>query len=105
MSHFISRDLRRCGLKSSRSESLETYGAAARQVKAPIGYGVRVEQLVEELKADKYKIVTITHVDTSTGVLSDIRSLAQAAKETSPDTLVCDHLCQFWSSLLTTGYR
>jgi alanine-glyoxylate transaminase / serine-glyoxylate transaminase / serine-pyruvate transaminase len=57
-------------------------------VKAPIGYGVRAEQLVEELKTDKYKIVTITHVDTSTGVLSDIRSLVQAAKEMSPDTLV-----------------
>jgi len=49
--------------------------------------------MVEELKADKYKVVTITHVDTSTGVLSDIRSLAQAAKETSPGTLVRDHLC------------
>lgn len=82
----------RCGLRSSRSESLETYGATTRQIKAPIGYGVRVGRLVEELKADQYKAVTITHVDTSTGVLSDIRSLAQAAKETSPDTLVCGHL-------------
>ena len=85
----------RGGLKGSWSESLETYGATARQVKVPIGCGVRVEQLVEELKADKYKVVTITHVDTSTGVLSDIKSLAQATKEASPDTLVCDHLYQY----------
>jgi len=78
----------------SFADCLETYGATARQVKAPIGCGVRVEQLVEELKADKYKVVTITHVDTSTGVLSDIRSLAQAAKETSRDTLVIvDGVC------------
>ena len=91
VSYFTFEWLFMCGHKSSLSESLETYGAIARQVKAPIGYGVRVQQLVEELKADKYKVVTITHVDTSTGVLSDIRSLAQAAKETSPDTLVRDH--------------
>jgi alanine-glyoxylate transaminase/serine-glyoxylate transaminase/serine-pyruvate transaminase len=82
------------GLRGFWPESLETYGATAKQVKAPIGYGVRVGQLVEELKADKYKVVTITHVDTSTGVLSDIRSLARAAKETSPDTLVGGRLCR-----------
>lgn len=68
--------------------SLETYGAKVTQIKAPVGAAVRIDQLKAALKEKKYKVVTVTHVDTSTGVLSDVKSVAKAAQEVSPDTLV-----------------
>lgn len=77
-----------------KNASLGTYGAKVDQLKAPIG-GVAPESQVEEaLKKKKYKVITITHVDTSTGVLSDIKSYAAVAKRVSPDTLVIvDGVC------------
>jgi len=40
-----------------------------KQLKAPIGRAVALSELEEELKGGKkYKIVTVTHVDTSTGL-------------------------------------
>jgi len=42
-----------------------------KQLKAPIGRAVALSELEEELKSGKkYKIVTVTHVDTSTGCSS-----------------------------------
>jgi alanine-glyoxylate transaminase/serine-glyoxylate transaminase/serine-pyruvate transaminase len=73
---------------------LQTYGAKADQVKAPIGAAVSQEELEKALSAKKYKIVTFTHVDTSTGVLSDAKSIAETVKRVSPDTLVVlDGVC------------
>lgn len=38
--------------------------------------------------------MTITHVDTSTGVLSNVQSIAEVVREVSPDTLVVvDGVC------------
>ncbi|KAG1438489.1 hypothetical protein G6F56_012627 [Rhizopus delemar] len=43
-------------------------------------------------------MVTITHVDTSTGVLSDIQSIARTVKSISPETLVVvDGVCSLGS--------
>lgn len=47
---------------------METYGANVAQLKAPIGRAVALSDLEKELRSGKkYKIVTVTHVDTSTG--------------------------------------
>lgn len=52
----------------SFKDCLETYGANVTQLKAPIGRAVALSDLEKELKSGKkYKIVTLTHVDTSTG--------------------------------------
>lgn len=46
------------------------------------------------MKAKKYKIITITHTDTSTGVLSDIKAVSEIVHRVSPDTLVVvDGVC------------
>lgn len=58
------------------------------QLKAPVGAAVKIEELENALRETKYKIVTVTHVDTSTGVLSDIKAVAKAVQTVSPDTLV-----------------
>jgi alanine-glyoxylate transaminase/serine-glyoxylate transaminase/serine-pyruvate transaminase len=46
---------------------LQTYGANVDQVKAEIGGAVKEADIESALKAKKYKVVTVTHVDTSTG--------------------------------------
>ncbi|CAE6369175.1 unnamed protein product [Rhizoctonia solani] len=78
----------------SFADCLETYGAKVKQVKADIGAAVTEVDLENALKEKKYKVVTFTHVDTSTGVLSDAKMIGQVVKRVSPDTLVVlDGVC------------
>lgn len=78
----------------SFAECLQIYGANATQLKAPIGGRPFLSQVEEALKSKNYKIITITHVDTSTGVLSDIKAVAEVVQRVSPSTLVVvDGVC------------
>lgn len=79
----------------SFADALEVYGAKVDQLKAPVvGDKPSLEQLEDALKEKTYKIVTVTHVDTSTGVLSDIKAISEVVKKVSPDTLVIvDGVC------------
>ncbi|KAJ9112227.1 hypothetical protein QFC22_006311 [Naganishia vaughanmartiniae] len=78
----------------SFAECLEVYGADVTQLTAPVGGSPTKEQITEALKKNKYKVLTFTHVDTSTGVLSDPKMIAETVKEVSPDTLVVlDGVC------------
>ncbi|PGH19170.1 hypothetical protein AJ80_04250 [Polytolypa hystricis UAMH7299] len=73
---------------------LETYGVNATQLKAPIGDRPSLAEIEAALKEKDYKVITITHVDTSTGVLSDIKSVAELVRRVSPNTLVVvDGVC------------
>jgi Serine-pyruvate aminotransferase/archaeal aspartate aminotransferase len=47
--------------------SLQTYGAKVDQIKAEIGAAVSQPDVEKALKSKKYKVLTFTHVDTSTG--------------------------------------
>jgi alanine-glyoxylate transaminase/serine-glyoxylate transaminase/serine-pyruvate transaminase len=47
--------------------SLQTYGAQVDQLRADFGGTVDAAQVEQALQSKKYKVVTITHVDTSTG--------------------------------------
>jgi hypothetical protein len=49
--------------------SLQTYGAMVDQLKAEIGAPVSQSAVEAALKTTKYKILTVTHVDTSTGII------------------------------------
>lgn len=51
----------------SFQDCLETYGANVDQIKAPIGAAVAQAEIEKALQSKKYKILTFTHVDTSTG--------------------------------------
>ncbi|KAG8958126.1 hypothetical protein FRC03_009442 [Tulasnella sp. 419] len=78
----------------SFADCLETYGASVSQVKATLGGVVDLAEVESVLKTKKYKILTFTHVDTSTGVLSDARAIAEVVHRVSPDTLVIlDGVC------------
>ncbi|ORZ40197.1 aminotransferase, class V family protein [Catenaria anguillulae PL171] len=78
-------------------ECIETYGGKVTHLHADaIGLAPTLESIAQAIKAapTPFKIVTITHVDTSTGVLTDIKSIARLVKEASPSTLVIvDAVC------------
>ncbi|OJD19957.1 hypothetical protein AJ78_00151 [Emergomyces pasteurianus Ep9510] len=73
---------------------LETYGSKVTQLKAPIGQQPSLAQIEQALTAKSYKLLTVTHVDTSTGVLADIKAIAALVRRVSPETLVVvDGVC------------
>ena len=71
---------------------LATYGADVTVLQAEIGEIVSLNKIEEELSSKNYKLVTITHVDTSTGVLTDPKSVADIAKKYNTLT-VLDGVC------------
>ncbi|KAL8826585.1 MAG: hypothetical protein Q9191_003711 [Dirinaria sp. TL-2023a] len=78
----------------SFADCFKTYGVLATQLKAPIGERPQLPEIETALKEKDYKIITVTHVDTSTGVLSEIETLAELVHRISPDTLiVVDGVC------------
>lgn len=82
----------------SFADCLETYGVKATQLKAPIGDRPQLDEIEKALSEKKYKLLTVTHVDTSTGVLSDIKGLSELVHRVSPDTLlVVDGVCSVGS--------
>ncbi|CAG8692403.1 35322_t:CDS:2, partial [Racocetra persica] len=82
----------------SFADCLETYGAKVTQVKADIGDRPTLEEIHNALVSKRFKAITITHVDTSTGVLSDVKAIANLVKQYSPETLVIvDGVCSVGS--------
>ncbi|EIA07489.1 pyridoxal-phosphate-dependent aminotransferase family protein [Flavobacterium frigoris] len=60
---------------------LDRYGANTTLLEAPLGETVPLEIIENELKHKQYKALTITHVDTSTGIIVDPKPIAQLAKK------------------------
>jgi alanine-glyoxylate transaminase/serine-glyoxylate transaminase/serine-pyruvate transaminase len=61
---------------------LERYGAVVSHVRAPtVGDVPRLEDVEAALKVGGYKLMTVTHVDTSTAVGTDIRALAALGRQ------------------------
>ncbi len=59
----------------------ERYGAQAVQVKAALGDAPPLEEVEKTLKEGAFKLMTVTHADTSTAVATDVKSLGQLAAE------------------------
>lgn len=82
----------------SFADCFETYGVAATQLKAPIGDRPQLPDVEKTLKEKNYKLLTVTHVDTSTGVLSEVKALSELVHRVSPETLiVVDGVCSVGS--------
>jgi alanine-glyoxylate transaminase/serine-glyoxylate transaminase/serine-pyruvate transaminase len=61
---------------------LERYGATVRHVHAPaVGDAPSLELVEAALKEGGYKLMTITHVDTSTAVAADVKKLAALGRQ------------------------
>jgi alanine-glyoxylate transaminase/serine-glyoxylate transaminase/serine-pyruvate transaminase len=71
---------------------MERYGAEVKVVSSELGEVPALERVEEELKTGEYCAVTITHVDTSTGIVADVKSIAALANKY--DTLsIVDGVC------------
>ncbi len=82
----------------SFADCFETYGVNATQLKAPIGDRPQLDEVEQALRSKSYKMITVTHVDTSTGVLSEVKALSELVHRVSPETLVVvDGVCSVGS--------
>ncbi|KAK3673760.1 hypothetical protein LTR78_006313 [Recurvomyces mirabilis] len=78
----------------SFADCFEAYGVKVTQLKAPIGDRPQQDEVEKALKEKNYKLITITHTDTSTGVLSEIEGITKLVQRVSPDThIVVDGVC------------
>ncbi|KAJ2820626.1 hypothetical protein FBU31_005163 [Coemansia sp. 'formosensis'] len=76
------------------ADCMETYGAQVTRLRAEVGNRQPLAEIAQALRAKKYKAVTVSQVDTSTGVLGDVRGVCELVREHSPDTLVVvDGVC------------
>lgn len=83
------------------ADAISAYGGKPTQVKAPVGSRPSLEQIKAALQSRKFKAITITHVDTSTAVLNDVKAIAELVRSVSPETLiVVDGVCSVASEEL-----
>lgn len=76
------------------ADCFRTYGANVTELKATVGSRPQLPEIEKALSAKKYKVLTVTHVDTSTGVLSELKDLAATVHRVSPETLIIvDGVC------------
>ena len=71
---------------------LETYGAETTVLSAPIGEVVPLDIIEETLKEGSYKLLTFTHVDTSTGVMVAPEAICKLAQKYGVLTIL-DGVC------------
>jgi len=74
------------------SELLKRYGAVVKEINAPLGAVVKTEYIESELSSGKYRMLTFTHVDTSTAVLVDPLPIGALGKKYDVIT-VLDGVC------------
>ncbi|SCV02203.1 LAMI_0G16820g1_1 [Lachancea mirantina] len=76
------------------AECLAIYGAEVKKLDAPLGDVVPLETIRQSLLAKKTAMITLTQVDTSTGVLTDVGAIASLVHKVSPETLIIvDGVC------------
>ena len=66
-----------------------TNGKHTDKLEAPWGQPIDPNQVADTLKGGDYEIITIVHNETSTGLMNPVSEIAAAAREVSPETLVC----------------
>ncbi|WP_273275586.1 pyridoxal-phosphate-dependent aminotransferase family protein [Maribacter polysiphoniae] len=74
------------------AEILKRYGAEVDILEAEVGDIVSLELIEQQLKSKSYKLLTFTHVDTSTAVLNDAKSIGTLGKKYKVLT-VLDGVC------------
>lgn len=74
------------------ADALERWGAKVTRVGAPVGGAPSLDAIGAAMKKERPAIVTITHVDTSTGVRAPVEPIAKLAKEHDA-LVVVDGVC------------
>jgi alanine-glyoxylate transaminase/serine-glyoxylate transaminase/serine-pyruvate transaminase len=63
-------------------------------LRAQVGSAPTIEELETILKSQIFKLITVTHVDTSTGVLTDLKAISAAVRQIQPNALlIVDGVC------------
>jgi len=60
---------------------LQRYGALVTRISTSPGSRPSLEQIKSALEADSFKLMTITHVDTSTAVIAEVREIAALGRQ------------------------
>jgi alanine-glyoxylate transaminase/serine-glyoxylate transaminase/serine-pyruvate transaminase len=81
---------------------LERYGAEVTHVRAPVGGRPALEEVEQALRGAPYKLMTVTHVDTSTGVAAEVRELAALGRQHGA-LVVVDGVCSVAGEELRMG--
>ncbi|MGQ9506701.1 MAG: pyridoxal-phosphate-dependent aminotransferase family protein, partial [Candidatus Bathycorpusculaceae bacterium] len=71
----------------------KAYGAISKVLEVPWGKAVKPEMVRNALKEDAYKAVTVTHVETSTGVANPIKEIGEIVRESSDAFYIVDAVC------------
>ena len=74
------------------AELLKRYGANVDILKAPLGDIVSMHDVEVQLQKKNYKLMTFTHVDTSTAVLNDAKSIGELGQKYDVLTIL-DGVC------------
>lgn len=76
------------------SEILDESGFKFDTIQSKWGEVIDLNLIYEKLKKEKYSLITITHVDTSTGILAPVEDFVKVIKEASFESLVIlDGVC------------
>lgn len=71
-----------CGVFGERwAKIAEAFGAEVERLKVTPGTAISVEAVDEKLKSGSFKAVTITHNETSTGVINDLKRIVEVCKK------------------------
>ena len=70
----------------------QRYGGEVDMLVAAPGDTISAEEVATQLQQADYDLVTVTHVDTSTGVLTDVQGIAAAAKDAGA-LIIVDGVC------------
>lgn len=74
-------------------EMARIHGAKPRVLDVPWGKAVKPEQVRKVLKEEDYKAVTVTHVETSTGVMNPIKEIGEIVRKYSDAFYIVDTVC------------
>ncbi len=71
----------------------QAHGAQTKLLEVPWGKPILPEDVKKEVEQGDYKAVTVTHVDTSTGVANPIKEIGEVVKKNSNALLIVDTVC------------
>jgi len=75
-------------------EIVRRHGGKPRVFEVPLGLAIKPDDVRKALREDKFKAVTVTHIETSTAVKSPVREIGEVVAESGAYYIV-DAVCSF----------